>query len=66
MSTDYAARRKADAQEAPVPTPGGIQNLRPVYQVVMEQQASPAGVMLVAIDRGAGLDVWLRPHEDPA
>src|SRR4051812_323620 len=32
----------------------------------MEQQDSPAGVMLVAIDRGAGLYVWLRPHNDLA
>ncbi len=35
-------------------------------QVVMEQQASPAGVMLVAIDRGEGLYIWLRPPDDLA
>jgi hypothetical protein len=31
-------------------------------QVVMEQNAAPAGVMLVAIDPDEGLHVWLRPN----
>jgi hypothetical protein len=31
-------------------------------QVVMRKQAEPAGVLLVAIDPGAGLLVWLRPQ----
>jgi len=31
-------------------------------QVVMEQQPAPPGILLVAIDVGEGLYVWLRSH----
>jgi hypothetical protein len=35
-------------------------------QVVMEQQAPPPGVLLVAIDADRGLFVWLRSHDTVA
>lgn len=44
-----------------------VQNGRVAFnQVVMEQQPTPPGVLLVAIDADTGLYVWLRSHDTVA